>query len=381
VGFHTLIAEKRICKAYIAKDIVNGVSSGVNAHKILSAIAKRWSDNYRYHIFRISDSMRKKSELEKFIKEAGYIISFHDSRDRIKDIDDILQHPPVNHHFIFIKQFWKASKTLNDTYIGVCYEYTRDYTAAAQGLGGRLLGFGKQTGPQSPLLYCMPSIIEGYAKWFENDCNYLMTKVYNSSSLKIKDGKIIKQKKSAVNAENVENLTPKAHNQDQFIKEKKTYHEPKSMGPITMDQITNGEMGYIQLASVLETLSIDEFNYKLQKHIADSCGVTSISDFQALTNMPQTANELSKLLKKYDISANVSYSNNSAKSVSNLVNYYKHANWAESSWHIIYMPEVQKEIIIINRNKEILNNAKVDTVLRHIILRDKLYCTNSNINT
>ena len=82
--------------------------------------------------------------------------------------------------------------------------------------------------------------------------------------------------------------------------------------------------------------------------------------------MPQTANELSKLLKKYDISANVSYSNNSAKSVSNLVNYYKHANWAESSWHIIYMPDVQKDIIVINRNKELLNNAKVgDRIATH----------------
>jgi len=359
VGFHTLIAQKRICKAYISKDIVNGTSSCTR--KILANIAQRWPDCYRYHIFRISDSMRKKSELEKYIKEAGYELSFHDSRERIKDIDTMLITPPSNHHFIFIKQFWKASKTLNDTYIGVCYEYTRDYTAAAQGLGGRLLGFGKQSGPQSPLLYCMPSIIEGYVKWFENDCNYLMTKAYNSSSLKIKDGKIIKQKKSVVNAENVENLIPETHNQEQYKKENKSYHEPKSLGVITHEQINNGEMGYIQLASSLETLTLDELNTKLFGN--------RLFEENIINNMPQTANELSKLLKKHDISANVSYSNNSAKSVSNLVNYYKHANWAESIYHIIYMPDEilsQKNIIVINRNKDALNNAKIgDRIATH----------------
>ena len=355
IGFHSLIAEKRVRKAYIAKDAAQGTGSGTR--KILAEIATRWADCYRYHIFRVSDSMRKKSEIEKHIKEAGYEVSFHDSRERIKDIDAMLEQPPTNHHFIFIKQFWKASKTLNDKYIGVCYEYTHDYTAAAQGLGGRLLGFGKQSGPQSPLLYCIPAIIEGYVKWFENDCNYLLAKKYNSSSLKIKDGKIIKKKQSAVHSENIENLVPESHDQEQYKPEKKTYLEPKRVCVITHDQITNGEMGYIQLASTVEMLSLHEFNAKFMKETNDL----------TLTNMPQTADELSKHLKRHNISANVSYSNNSAKSVSNLVNYYKHANWAESDYHIIYVPESDpKNIMVINRSKELLNNAKLgDRIATH----------------
>ena len=357
IGFHSLIAEKRLCKALIAKDVSEGTGSGTR--KILSMIEKRWPDCYRYHVFRISDSMRKKSEIEKYIKEAGYELSFHDSQERIKDIDSMLEKQPINHHFIFIKQFWKASKTLNDKYIGVCYEYTRDYTAAAQGLGGRLLGFGKQSGPQSPLLYCIPAIIEGYVKWFENDCNYLMTKRYMSSSLKIKDGKIVKQKKSAVNAENVENLVPESHNQDQYKPEKKAYLEPRRVGVITYEQITNGEKGYIQLATSIEYLSINEFYSKLVP--------TVTNDNITKNKLPETADELSKMLKLHDISANVSYSNNSAKSVSNLVNYYKHSNWAESDYHIIYLSNDDTEqITLINRNKKILNNAKLgDSIATH----------------
>jgi hypothetical protein len=54
-------------------------------------------------------------------------------------------------------------------------------------------------------------------------------------------------------------------------------------------------------------LSLHEFNAKFMKETNDLI----------LTNMPQTADELSKHLKRHNISANVSYSNNSAKSVSN----------------------------------------------------------------
>lgn len=367
VGFHTLIAEKRLCKAYLTensentKNTKNSENSENSLHnggpqKILATIAKRWPDSYRYHIFRISDNMRKKSEVEKYIKAAGYIVSFHDSNDRIVDIDTMLITPPINHHFIFIKQFWKASKTLNDTYIGVCYENTTDCTSAAQGLGGRLLGFGKQSGPQSPLLYCRPTIIEEYSKWFDNDCNYLQTKSYTSGSLKIKDGKIIKKKKSVVNAENIENLVPEDHNQDQYKKESKSYHKPKRVRIITDEQIKNDTYGSIQLASSIETISLEEFNNKM-------------FGMNLINTMPQTAAELSKFLKKHDISANVSYSPRAAKSVSNLVNYYKHADWAESIYHIIYMPEntlAQKNIIVINRDKDVLNNAKTgDRIATH----------------
>jgi hypothetical protein len=313
--------------------------------------------------------------IEKYIKEAGYELSFHDSRERIKDIDIMLETPPKNHHFIFIKQFWKASKTLNDKHIGVCYECTRDYTAAAQGLGGRLLGFGKQSGPESPLLYCIPAIIEGYVKWFENECNYLMTKRYMSSSLKIKDGKIIKQKKSVINAENVENLVPESHNQDQYKPEKQTYLEPRRIGVITYDQITSGEKGYIQLATSIEYLTISAFYNKLLPTVSNNINSNNNSNInnsnKNIHKLPETADELSKLLKQNNISANVSYSNNSAKSVSNLVNYYKHANWAESDYHIIYMADdtykgEQEQVTLINRNKTILNNAKLgDSIATH----------------
>jgi hypothetical protein len=43
-----------------------------------------------------------------------------------------------------------------------------------------------------------------------------------------------------------------------------------------------------------------------------------------------------------------------------LVNYYKHANWAESDYHIIYLADVSEgKITVINRKKDILNNAKL----------------------
>ena len=53
--------------------------------------------------------------------------------------------------------------------------------------------------------------------------------------------------------------------------------------------------------------------------------------------------------------------------MSNLVNYYKHANWAESDYHIIYIPELNtKNIMVINRSKDLLNNAKLgDRIATH----------------
>ena len=140
---------------------------------------------------------------------------------------------------------------------------------------------------------------------------------------------------------------PESHNQNQYVHEKKAYYEPKRVGVITHEQITNGEMGYIILASQFETLCLETFNVRFSTQ---------------LTAMPESADILSKILKSVNISANVSYSNNSAKSVSNLVNYYKHANWAESMYHIIYMPEEDaKNISVITRNKDLLNNPKPDT--------------------
>jgi hypothetical protein len=91
------------------------------------------------------------------------------------DIFDSLDSRPLVHTVILIKDMLGAAKTIPDTYIGCVHESTpkkKDNSAEAQGLAGRMCGWGKRRGAGAPLIFCSVPIIERYIELFRGNFNY-----------------------------------------------------------------------------------------------------------------------------------------------------------------------------------------------------------------
>lgn len=321
-SFKTLLQEERVRK-------ITNLSDKKGVNELLDVIEDRWSSP-RYHIIRASDAQLKKDVFKKEIIKRGYITSYHNSRDRIskEQLNMMLDNQPSQHHFIFIKSFWRAAKTLNDSYIGICHEKTSDYTVAAQGLGGRLLGYGKQTGDKAPLLYTNVIAIEEYVNWFDNKCNYFMSKKYTTTNLKIKQGEIKKKTDSTVDPKLIENLHEVIPNTDRYRKTELT-----KVG--TVKEIP----GDAVLATEFQRYTPVSFVHKF-----------------GLTAIPSDAKELGEMMKRNGYEVNISFTKNTAPSVSNMVNYYKRPEWAGRQYHVIKLKD--DEVVVIKRNQEILKNIQ-----------------------
>lgn len=332
VGFHTLVQEGRVRH-------VRPQDEGL-LEVVLDEIDKRWRNEPRWHVIRAPPTLLRKHELVETLKARGFSCTFHNSRQRVANIDDMLSAAPREHHFIFIKQFWKAAKTLRDTHIGVCLEVTKDTTAAAQGLGGRLLGFGKARGERAPVLFCNADTIQSYVRWLDNDCNYFMCRKYLSAALKVRDGVVVKQKQSAMHADQVANL--EAVPASRGLPRYNVGHvaPPRKIGVVRT--VPSGA----RLVTAIEVLDGEGFAARF--HVVGG----------------ETAAELSKMLRAAGVRANVSYSRNAAASRSNLVNYYTHRNWSEDEYHISRLEEGR--YVVIRRDKRVLDSAKEgDEVVAH----------------
>ena len=69
----------------------------------------------------------------------------------------------------------KASKTLDDTFIGSVHEsisLKKDYSSEIQGLPGRLCGWGKKKGTHGVKIYCNQGILERYIELYNSNFNY-----------------------------------------------------------------------------------------------------------------------------------------------------------------------------------------------------------------
>jgi len=330
VGFNMLLSEKRVLKASMSKE--------EDIRGMMKTIRERWSTP-RYHILRVSKKLRSTSKLNEIIMSHGYMMSDHDSTNRCEDIDTLLKTPPVRHHFLCIKGFWKAAKTLNDKYIGVCYEVTTDCTAAAQGLGGRLLGFGKQRGPEAPLLYCNPTLIEEYNNWLVKGCDYMRCKRFHSAALKIRNGEIQYIKPSLVLAESSAHLEPvprRGPNMD-VTQQEETLHT-------TGVKRIASNVGYPQTQCLWLTeapLTLTPAQFKTRYN---------------LDSIPSTARELSRIITN----SHVSYTGPSAIAVARLDNYYQKPEWAGKGLHIFKKKhkDVGDTFIVIQRNVQLLEQLR-----------------------
>ena len=122
---------------------------------------------------------------------------FHNSEDRIMDIDKQMETAPSKHTVILIKGFWRASKRLVRTHVGGSYEqvpHQFDVTSASQGLIARFCDNYEYTGDElnpdmRPIHYGNMEAIKQYLNWFSKECDFKKAD-YTSTRIKSKNGRV-----------------------------------------------------------------------------------------------------------------------------------------------------------------------------------------------
>jgi hypothetical protein len=173
-GFETMLDEKRILDAPNLEDTEA-------CNELLLFLDERYKNTTKkYFIFRLTDQI-KINILEDVCGDLDWIYTNHNSDERIDEIDNLLENPPIKHTIIFIKGFWRASKRIpNMNHIGATYEAIpkkRNSSGAAQSNPGRFCDNYEYSGDQldvnlRPLHYCDKGAIEQYVEWFNNDCDF-----------------------------------------------------------------------------------------------------------------------------------------------------------------------------------------------------------------
>jgi hypothetical protein len=329
-SFKTLLDQERILST-------RDITKQNNITFIMDIINTKWKTPM-YHIIRI----HSKTEVFKAeIVKRGYTFSDHTSHDRILNVEELLSTEPKCHHFIFIKGFWRAAKTLNDKYIGICYESSKDYSSIAQGLGGRLLGYNRRTGSKAPILFCDVNAVKEYVNFLEKEANYLMCKKYKSNALTITKGQVTKKKDSVVHPNEIDNLLP--------------VDEPNRLPTGVVRVKSHKTPTDAILTTKLEVLSISEF-----------CKIYKV------LSMPTDAKRLSAQLAQNGFNSNVSFKKQPASSVSNMVNYFKHKDWAHAKYHVIKL-EGDNDVIVITRDTQRLNSLQPgDVFIAHNYKQERI---------
>jgi hypothetical protein len=193
VGFRQFLVEGRIHPSY---DLTNE-----DELEKLVAFMKRTYPTPRWHIVRLPAKSRKNGEFEEKLHQIcareGWNIEKHSANDRVGDIDYHMGMQPRQHTILLIKEFWRAGKRLNDTYMGVVHEpktVSMDTNVTAQGLVGRLCGNDKQSGADSSHMFCDIDRIHEYLAWIDARGDWSKVREYNSRCLTIKKGRVVVSK-------------------------------------------------------------------------------------------------------------------------------------------------------------------------------------------
>ncbi len=186
VGFKLFLDQKRLEQCEIITDKF--------LEKVIKKIKERYTE-FKYHIFRVpcEDNVKK---IEDICRKYNFDYAKHNSINRLYNFEDKLDNKPDKHTFIFIKQFFRAGKRLNDTHIGIVYEYsiTNDMEKTPQGLVGRFCGNDKNSNSiGSPYFYCDVKAIEDYVEFMDKECDFTEAN-YKSNGLKVVNGTLIRQK-------------------------------------------------------------------------------------------------------------------------------------------------------------------------------------------
>jgi hypothetical protein len=189
VGFNTFIEQKRMEKSEkITTDFLKNIKN---------KIKERYNNNFKYHIFRLTQNYHK--IIEKFCVENNFLYRGHYSGEKIGSFDKLIEQKPLNHTFIIIKGFYRAGKRLKDKNIGIVYEHTGNVNmeSTPQGLIGRFCGNDKINNKNdSPYFYCNIDSIEEYINHYDKGCNF---DNYTSTNLRIQNRVIKRENNSCLN--------------------------------------------------------------------------------------------------------------------------------------------------------------------------------------
>ena len=362
LSFSDLFAEDRVRDA-----------EPVEQDAVIALIRERWGDDDpKYHIVRQIDrraptaaastvgvvasaggAAAEPEIVRKFsaaaFRAAGFAVSNHNSASRLGDVDELLKRRPDRHHVIFIKGFWRASKTFPDDHIGVCYEPANDHTTILQGLAGRLLGHGKKRGPRAPFLFCNPAPIQSYSDWLASGCDYRTYASYRSRLLKIAKGQVLKKRESTVHPNVVAGLPePDGAPGENAAANPAAPAMPRGPSLARVGEVSAAAArGPATFAATTMTV------YATRAAFLEAIGVPEQLR-PGPDEWPARAQDLSALLKitRALASLNVSYNDNSARDVSNLLNYgsaSRAKSWASADTQVIWIKERNPEEVIVIR--------------------------------
>lgn len=207
VGFRQMIDEGRLHPSY-------DLTKEAEMDKLIQFVATKFPQPC-WNVIRLPAKCRTNSTMiDKFTLKCdakGWRVSAHNATDRMGEIDHHMKKRPPQHTFLIIKEFWRASKRLIDTYVGIVHEPTTkntDDNVMAQGLIARLGGNNKRRGPTAPHAFGDVESIKRYLSWFDtHGCDFNRVKLYKSRSLTVKDGQVTSSKESFAHVSNLTNLT------------------------------------------------------------------------------------------------------------------------------------------------------------------------------
>ena len=264
IGFTNFIKENRI---YEAEEITK---------EFLEENFKPLLDNRfikpKYHIIRIS--MKKRSELEKWIVDNNYKKEEIDSDNKIDNINNYLNIQPEKHTFIIIKGFWRAGKRMNDKNIGIVYEYNTiiNYDVTAQGLIGRFCGTDKQpNGPTAPIFFCKKETLVSYMNFINEKCEYANADYY-SLKLRVVDNELTKKKASFISKVTKTSITnKKEHN---HIKPQDYIDSPREIIISDADylRLDDNKIKHELFLNIMENKNKDIYNI-IKNYKCDKCSI------------------------------------------------------------------------------------------------------------
>ena len=198
-GFEIMLKEERILDAPNLAELDD-------YYELLEFLNERYKNTTKkYFIFRLLDPA-KTNILETVCDDLGWAYLNHNSDERIDKIDVLMKTPPKEHTIFAVKGFWRASKRISRQHIGATYEpipKKRDVSVTSQSLVARDCDNYEYSGDQldinfRPLHYCDKGAIEQYVEWFNNDCDFSISK-YSSHRISSNGKGKISSKETKVN--------------------------------------------------------------------------------------------------------------------------------------------------------------------------------------
>jgi hypothetical protein len=205
VGFKDFIRENRLHSSF---DLT--AEAGLNS---LVEFVKHTFPAPRWHILRLPTKSRLNATFEdrfnQICAREGWRLQHHSALERVGEIDYHMGIQPKHHSFLLIKEFWRAGKRLNDSYLGIVHEPTtksQDTNVTAQGLIGRLCGNDKQKGPAAPHMFCDTERIYEYLEWIKAKGDFTAIRSYRSRNLTIRNGRVTSSNDTFAHSSNVEGV-------------------------------------------------------------------------------------------------------------------------------------------------------------------------------